>query len=70
MREVLSLSPYQAMCLSSPVTFGGQCGSMLVLRAAKGLVLLILAWFQVNLGANLIEQGEIVMGRPCGLVAQ
>ena len=28
------------------------------------------AWFQADYGTNLIKQGEIVTGWPCGLVAQ
>ena len=28
------------------------------------------AWFRTDSGTNLIEQGEIVTGRPCGSVAQ
>ena len=28
------------------------------------------AWFRADSGTNLIKQGEIVTGRPCGSVAQ
>ena len=28
------------------------------------------AWFPADSGTNLIKQGEIVTGRPCGSVAQ
>ena len=28
------------------------------------------AWFRADSGTNLIKQGEIVAGRPCGSVAQ
>ena len=36
LRGVLGSSPGRAMCISSPVTFCGQCGSVLGLRATKG----------------------------------
>ena len=36
----------------------------------KGTVSSVPAWFQSDSGTNLIKQGEIVMGRPCGSVAQ
>ena len=38
--------------------------------SSKGTVSLIGAWFRADSGTNLIKQGEIVTGRPCGLVAQ
>ena len=68
LREVLGSSPGRAMC-SPPMTFGGQCGSVLRLRAAKGLSS-VPAWFRADSGTNLIKQGEIVTGRPCGSVDQ
>ena len=41
-------------------------------RAAsgKGTVSSVPAWFRADSGTNLFKQGEIVAGRPCGLVAQ
>ena len=38
--------------------------------SSKGTVLSIPAWFRADVGTNLIKQGEIVTGRPCGSVAQ
>ena len=46
------------------MTFDGQRGSLL------GTVSSVPAWFRVDSGTNLIKQGEIVTGRPCGSVAQ
>ena len=38
--------------------------------SSKGTVSSVPAWFRADSGTNLIKQGEIVAGRPCGLVAQ
>ena len=38
--------------------------------SSKGTVSLVSAWFRADSGTNLIKQGEIVTGRPCGSVAQ
>ena len=38
--------------------------------SSKGTVSSVLAWFRADSEANLIKQGEIVTGRPCGSVAQ
>ena len=67
MREVLGSSPSRAMCFFPPLWhLVAQCGSILGLRAAKGLS----RRFRADSGTNLIKQGENVAGRPCGSVAQ
>ena len=38
--------------------------------SSKGTVSSVPAWFRADSGTNLIKQGEIVTGRPCGSVAQ
>ena len=38
--------------------------------SSKGTVSSVPAWFRADAGTNLIKQGEIVTGRPCGSVAQ
>ena len=38
--------------------------------SSKGIVSSVSAWFRADSGTNLIKQGEIVAGRPCGSVAQ
>ena len=38
--------------------------------SSKGTVSTVPAWFRADSGTNLIKQGEIVTGRPCGSVAQ
>ena len=38
--------------------------------SSKGIVSSVPAWFRADSGTNLIKQGEIVAGRPCGSVAQ
>ena len=76
LREVLGSSPGRAMCFHPPVTFGGQCGSVLGLRVAKRLSRRFrhgsgqIRGRRADSGTNLIKQGEIVTGRPCGSVAQ
>ena len=41
-------------------------------RAASsiGIVSSVPTWFRADSGTNLIKQGEIVTGRPCGSVAR
>ena len=56
---------------SSPVTFGGSVWGVLARAASsKETDSSVPAWFRADSGTNLIKQGEIVTGRPCGLVAQ
>ena len=55
---------------SSPVTFGGSVWVRARAASSKGTVSSVLAWFRADSEANLIKQGEIVTGRPCGSVAQ
>ena len=38
--------------------------------SSKGTVSSVPAWFRADSGTNLIKQGEIVTGRPCGPIAQ
>ena len=38
--------------------------------SSKETVSSVPAWFRADSGTNLIKQGEIVAGRPCGSVAQ
>ena len=38
--------------------------------SSKGTVSSVPAWFRADSGMNLFKQGEIVVGRPCGSVAQ
>ena len=38
--------------------------------SSKGTVSSVPAWFQADSGTNLIKQGKIITGRPCGSVAQ
>ena len=70
MREVLGSSPGRAMCFFLPcdswwpVWVHAQAGS------SKGTVSSVPAWFRADSGTNLIKQGEIVTGRPCGPIAQ
>ena len=69
LREVLGSSPGRAMC------FFLQCDIWWPVwvhaRAASsiGAVSSFPAWFRADSGTNLIKQGEIVTGRPCGSVA-
>ena len=55
---------------STPVTFGGSVWIRTWAASSKGTVSLGMAWFRAGSGMNLIKQGEIVTGRPCGSVAQ
>ena len=38
--------------------------------SSKGIVTSVPAWFRADFKTNLIKQGKIVTGRPCGSVAQ
>ena len=68
MREVLGLNPGRAMCFFLPCDIPplwhlvAQCGSVLGLRAAKGLSRRFRHGSEQ--GTNLIKQGKIVTGRP------
>ena len=55
---------------TSPVTFGGSVWVRAWAASSKGTVSSVPAWFRADSGTNLIKQGEIVAGRPCGSVAQ
>ena len=55
--------------LSSLCHLVAQCGSVLGLRAAKGLSRRFWHGSEQIQGTNLIKQVEIVTGRPCGSVA-
>ena len=55
---------------SSPVTFGGSVWVRAQAASSKGTVSSVPAWFRADSETNLIKQGEIVTGRPCGSVAQ
>ena len=50
---------------SSPVTFDGQCGPCFGCEQQRDS-----RRFRADSGTNLIKQGEIVIGRPYGPVAQ
>ena len=66
MREVLGSRPGRAMCFLPPCDIWW---SMLVLAedaSSKGTVWSVPAWFRADSRTNLIKQGEIVTGRPCG----
>ena len=67
MREVLGSSPG---AFSSSVTFGGSVGFRARAASSKWTVSSVPAWFRADSRTNLIKQGEIVTGRPCGSVAQ
>ena len=64
-REALGSSPGRATNVSSPVTFGGQCGF-----AARATSIVVPPLFRADSGTNLINQGKNVKVRPCGSVAQ
>ena len=38
--------------------------------SSKGTISSVPAWFRAGSRTNLIKQGEIVTGRPCGPIAQ
>ena len=47
-----------------------QCGSVLRMRAAKGLSRWFPAWFRADSGTNLLKQAAIDTGLPFGPIAQ
>ena len=53
-----------------PVTFGVSVWVRARAASSKGTVSSVPAWFRADSGTNLIKQGEIVTGRPCGSVAR
>ena len=63
-------SPSGRVLFSSPVTFGGSVWVRARAASRKGTVSSVPAWFRADSGTNLIKQGEIVTGRPCGPIAQ
>ena len=65
-REVLGSSPSRAMCFFLPCDIWWVCAQA---ASSKGTISSVPAWFQAELGTDLIKQGEIVTGRPCGSVA-
>ena len=69
-REVLVRVPVGPCAFSSPVTFGGSVWVGARAASSKGTVSSVPAWFRADSGTNLIKQGKIVTGRPCGSVAQ
>ena len=54
----------------SPVTFSGSVWVRARAASCKGTVSSVPAWFRADSGTNLIKQGEMVTGRPCGSAAQ
>ena len=62
--------PVGSCAFSSPMTFGGSVWVCARAVSRKGTVSSVPAWFRANSGTNLIKQGEVVTGRPCGSVAQ
>ena len=52
------------------MTFGDSVWIRARAAGSKGTVSSVPAWFRADSGTNLIKQGEIVTGRPCGSVAQ
>ena len=71
MREVLGSIPVGPCAFFPPQWhLVAQCGSVLGLGAAKGLSRRFRHGSWQIRGTNLIKQGGIVTGRPCGSVAQ
>ena len=68
LREVLGSSPGRAMCFFLPCDIGGSVWVRARAASSKGTVSSVPAWFREDSGTNLIKQGEIVIGRPCGSV--
>ena len=62
--------PVGPYAFSSPVTFGGSVWVRTRAASSNGTVSSVPAWFRADSGTNLIKQGEIVTGRPCGPIAQ
>ena len=52
------------------MTFGGSVWVRTRAASSKGTVSSVPVWFRADSWTNLIKQGEIVTGRPCGSVAQ
>ena len=70
MREVLGSSPGRAMCFFLPCDIWWPVWVCARAASSKGTVSLVHAWFREDSETNLIKQGEIVTGRPCGSVVQ
>ena len=70
MREVLGSSPGRAMCFFLPCDIWWPVWVRAWAARSKGTVSSVPAWFREDSGTNLIKQGEIVTGRPCGSEAQ
>ena len=70
MREVLGSSPGRAMCFFLPCDIWWPVWVRARAASSKETVSSVPAWFRADSGTNLIKQGEIVTGRPCGSVAQ
>ena len=72
LRGVLGSSPGRAMCFFLPCDIWwlsvGPCSGCEQQMSRN--VSSVPAWFRADSGTNLIKQGEIVTGRPCGSVAQ
>ena len=70
MREVLGSSPGRIMCFFLPCDIWWPVWVCARAASSKGTVSLVHAWFREDSETNLIKQGEIVTGRPCGSVGQ
>ena len=70
LREVLGSSPGRAMCFFLPCDIWWPMWVRARAASSKRTVSSVPAWFRADSGTNLIKQGEIVAGRPCGSVAQ
>ena len=68
MREVLGSSPGRAMYFFLPCDIWWPVWVRARTASNKGTVSSVPAWFREDSGTNLIKQGEIVTGRPCGSV--
>ena len=55
---------------NQPATMVASVGVRAQAVSSKGTVSSVPEWFRADSGTNLIKQGEIVTGRPCGSVAQ
>ena len=70
LRGVLCSSPVPAVCFFLPCDIWWPVWVCAQAASSKGTVSSVLAWFWPDSGMNLIKQGEIDTGQPCGLVAQ
>ena len=61
---------FEQCAFSAPVTFGDSVWICARAASSKGTVSSVPGWFRADSGTNLIKQGEIVTGRPCGPIAQ